>query len=106
MSSIKRYSDHRLGLRTILSLWASGELFGVEPGPTHGAWTQLKELFSVLRTHPEGRLCGFRVGGWYIYVVLGALHIWRNGVHRYWMLRRPPELRMHPGSAHQRRGDQ
>lgn len=43
-------------------------------------------MMALLRTHREGKLCGVRVGGWYIYLLHGTLHIWRNGVHRYWAL--------------------
>jgi hypothetical protein len=34
-------------------------------------WTR---SFRLIRTHPEGRLCGVRLGRWHIYVLDEAVH--------------------------------
>jgi hypothetical protein len=48
--------------------------------------SQRIRFFALLRTLPGNRLCGFRVGRLHIYVLDGALHLWRRGVHRFWRL--------------------
>jgi len=48
----------------------------------------MNRSFALLRTHPEGRLCGIRLGSLYIYVFNRTLHFWRRGTHKYWTLER------------------
>ncbi len=55
-------------------------------GIPEGSWAEMMGSFALLRTHREGKLCGIRVGRWHINLLHGTLHVWRDGMHRYWTL--------------------